>query len=517
MMDHRRIDRYGTREMRHSRSEDLLGAISRSPSPNIDLPTATSEDDLIAASGLRDSNIYDEAGVSVGVAGPSRRILPSPSRVVGLPVDPEDSIRDIVTENDLYRYVLFKRHYDKYVDLAEKYKEAKNITYYLEERYHEIKAERDRLEETRRNLERRLEGCETELRGKEDELFLQLERSLRLEEEIERAKAEKDSYVAAQNRLEQQRESAFRRLQMQLEENEITRRDLDKARQDVIRQATIIRAERDTLERENEMLRQRLRVEQHELGAERRRREEGVAALTRETIALKHATRHLSAATFHATSCRNRRRCSICIYARRTFANVNNYRDNGNLLQCLQAPLQDLRSWLRPNAIQSSSRVPRIESSMADREICYIDDSSVDSSSNGSTNSRSCSSSTSSSNSAYDDEAYPNTPIAEPSLSSATSSVPHTVRAFSSDSGFSSEMGDRRSRCFDNVGNNISSGKSRNMSESLDSNEVDDQGAAGRDGFTRSRWTSSFRRLLGRKSKNKLDRSLDISKTDESR
>lgn len=519
MMDrHRRIDRYGTREMRHSRSEDLLGAISRSPSPNIDLPTATSEDDLIAASGLRDSGIYDEAGVNISVAGPSRCILSSPSRIVGVPVDPEDSIRDIVTENDLYRYVLFKRHYDKYVDLAEKYKEAKNITYYLEERYHEIKAERDRLEETRRNLERRLENCETELRGKEDELFLQLERSLRLEEEIERAKAEKDSYMEAQNRLEQQREAAFRRLQMQLEENEITRRDLDRARQDVIRQATIIRAERDTLERENEMLRQRLRVEQHELGVERRRREEGVAALTRETIALKHATRHLTAATFHATSCRNRRRCSICTYARRTFANVNNYRDNGNLLQCLQAPSQNLRSWLRPNAIQSSSRVPRIVSSMADREICYIDDSSVDSSSNDSTNSRSCSSSSSSSsNSAYDDEAYPNTPIAEPSLSSATSSVPHTVRAFSSDSGFSSEMGDRKSRCFNNAGSSISSGKSRNISESLDSNEVNDQSMAGRDGLTRSRWTSSFRRLLGRKSKNKLDRSLDISKTDEPR
>lgn len=37
------------------------------------------------------------------------------------------------------RYVLFKRHYDKYVDLAEKYKEAKSVAYYLEERYHEIK------------------------------------------------------------------------------------------------------------------------------------------------------------------------------------------------------------------------------------------------------------------------------------------------------------------------------------------------------------------------------------------
>ncbi|XP_077281907.1 uncharacterized protein LOC143908271 isoform X1 [Temnothorax americanus] len=512
----RRADRYGAREMRHSRSEDLLGAISRSPSPCVDLPATASEDDLIAASALRDSGIYDEAVDSAGIAGPSRRILSSSSRTVGVPVDPEDSIRDIVTENDLYRYVLFKRHYDKYVDLAEKYKEAKSVAYYLEERYHEIKVERDRLEEARRHLERRLEGCETELRGKEDELFLQLERSLRLEEEIERAKAERDSYMEAQHRLEQQRESAFRRLRMQLEQNEVTRRDLERARQDVIRQATIIRIERDTLERENEILRQRLRVEQDELGAERRRREEGVAALTRETIALKHATRHLSAATFHATSCRNRRRCSICIYARRTFANIDNYRDNGNLLQCLQTPLQDLRNWLRPTVSSAcSSRVPQIESSIADREISYIDDSSADSSSNGSTNSRSCSSSTSSSNSAYDDDAYPSTPIAEPSLSSATSSVPHTARAFSSDSGFSSEIGDRRSRCFDNVASSTSSssGKSRNVSESLDSNEIDDQGASGRDGLTRSRWTSSFRRLLGRKSRS--NRSSGTSKTDE--
>ncbi|XP_011866515.1 PREDICTED: uncharacterized protein LOC105561283 isoform X2 [Vollenhovia emeryi] len=514
----RRADRYGAREMRHSRSEDLLGAISRSPSPCVDLQTTASEDDLIAASALRDSGIYDEASPGVGIAGPSRRILSSSSRTVGVPVDPEDSIRDIVTDNDLYRYVLFKRHYDKYVDLAEKYKEAKSVAYYLEERYHEIKVERDRLEEARRRLERRLEGCETELRGKEDELFLQLERSLRLEEEIERAKAERDSYMEAQHRLEQQRESAFRRLRMQLEQNDVTRRDLERARQDVIRQATIIRMERDTLERENEMLRQRLRVEQDELGAERRRREEGVAALTRETIALKHATRHLSAATFHATSCRNRRRCSICIYARRTFANIDNYRDNGNLLQCLQTPLQDLRNWLRPSVSACSSRIPQIESSIADREISYIDDSSVDSSSNGSTNSRSCSSSTSSSNSAYDDDPYPSIPIAEPSLSSATSgSVPHTARAFSSDSGFSSEIGDRRSRCFDNVGSSTSSssGKSRNISESLDSNEIDDQGASGRDGLIRSRWTSSFRRLLGRKSKSKLDRSSGTSKTDE--
>lgn len=101
----RRTDRYGAREMRHSRSEDLLGAISRSPSPCVNLPTTASEDDLIAASALRDSGIYDEAVGSAGVAGPSRRILSSSTRTVGVPVDPEDSIRDIVTENDLYRSV----------------------------------------------------------------------------------------------------------------------------------------------------------------------------------------------------------------------------------------------------------------------------------------------------------------------------------------------------------------------------------------------------------------------------
>ena len=113
-----------------------------------------------------------------------------------------------------------------------------------------MQAERDKLEETRRSLEKRLEGCEAELRGKEDELFLQLERSLRLEEEVERAKTERDSCIAAKDRLERQREVALRRLQMQLAQNEITRQTLERARQDVVKQATVIRAERDALERE---------------------------------------------------------------------------------------------------------------------------------------------------------------------------------------------------------------------------------------------------------------------------
>lgn len=99
-------------------------------------------------------------------------------------------------------------------------------------------------------MEKRLEGCEAELRGKEDDLFLQLERSLRLEEEVERAKVERDSFIAARDRLDQQRETTLRRLQLQLAQNEATRQSLERARQDVIRQATVIRAERDALEKE---------------------------------------------------------------------------------------------------------------------------------------------------------------------------------------------------------------------------------------------------------------------------
>lgn len=110
--------RYAVTEMRHSRSEDLLGAIpsSRSPSPSVGLPATASEDDLIASSALRDVDGCGDADGSGGGGGgdyattgrPSRPIILSPPRVARVladRIDPEDSIRDIVTENDLYRLV----------------------------------------------------------------------------------------------------------------------------------------------------------------------------------------------------------------------------------------------------------------------------------------------------------------------------------------------------------------------------------------------------------------------------
>jgi len=97
-MEHR-INWCGAREMLHSKSDDLLGMISRSSSPSIDLPVTTSEDDLIAVSGLRDSRIYDETISDMSFARRSHRVPP----LRGVSVDPEDSIRDIVSEDDLYR------------------------------------------------------------------------------------------------------------------------------------------------------------------------------------------------------------------------------------------------------------------------------------------------------------------------------------------------------------------------------------------------------------------------------
>ncbi|XP_012266251.2 uncharacterized protein LOC105691974 [Athalia rosae] len=451
---------YRNSEMRHSRSEDLLGA-GRPLSPML---AAASEDDLVATTALHEC----ASPPPTPCYRPSR--TPGPPGVLADRVDPEDSIRDIVTENDLYRFVLFKRHYDKYVALAARYEEARGVAYYLEERYHEVKAEKDKLEERRMALEKRLEGCESELREKEEELFLQLERSLRLEDEVERIRTDRDACVAARDRLERERAAALRQLQLQASQGEATRRTLERARQDVVKQATVIRAERDALELENEILKERLRAEQGELGAERRRREEGVAALSHEAATLRHAARHLRAAALHATACRRRRRCSVCVYAKRTFGDVEDFRDDGKLFRCLQAPLQDLRTWLRPSA--STALPPLRTSSPMDRGISFIDDSS----------------------SISEDEAYPSTPVADVSLSSNNSSAPATARAFSSDSGFSSETGDRRSRSYEG-GNN-----SRKISESS-SSEPDATRNGG--GFTRSRWTASFRKLLGRKSKAK--------------
>ncbi|RZF35468.1 hypothetical protein LSTR_LSTR012372 [Laodelphax striatellus] len=125
-------------------------------------------------------------------------------------LDPEDSIRDIISENDFYRFVLFKRHYQKYLDISQKYEEARNIAYYLEEKYHEIKAERDRLAKSQKDLQKRLETRDQEMLDKEEELFLQLEKAIRLEEDCEKIREEKERMSEWKDRLEREKNEAYR-------------------------------------------------------------------------------------------------------------------------------------------------------------------------------------------------------------------------------------------------------------------------------------------------------------------
>ncbi|KAH0821653.1 hypothetical protein GEV33_001138 [Tenebrio molitor] len=83
-------------------------------------------------------------------------------------------------------FVLFKTHFERYFYLAKKYEEARNNAYYLEEKYHEVKMERDDLIRQRDRLSKRLEANETSLREKEDEVFLQFERVVYLEEQCDK-------------------------------------------------------------------------------------------------------------------------------------------------------------------------------------------------------------------------------------------------------------------------------------------------------------------------------------------
>lgn len=113
-----------------------------------------------------------------------------------------------------------------------------------------FQAERDCLIENHHELEKQLVTRDLELHEKEEELFLQLEKVIRLEEDCEKLRTEKDKMVKWKDRLEREKNEAYRQLRIQAETSEITRRNLERARLDAYRQFSEIAAEKDTLEKE---------------------------------------------------------------------------------------------------------------------------------------------------------------------------------------------------------------------------------------------------------------------------
>ncbi|XP_039287260.1 uncharacterized protein LOC111057612 [Nilaparvata lugens] len=393
-------------------------------------------------------------------------------------LDPEDSIRDIISENDFYRFVLFKRHYQKYLDISQKYEEARNIAYYLEEKYHEIKAERDRLAKSQKELQKRLETRDQEMIDKEEELFLQLEKAVRLEEDCEKVSFNKIyKYVVY-----------F--LKLQADESEVTRRRLERARHDVVRQVTAIVAEKDSLERENERLREALKdVEQRGYRHSYRRYNMNVQGLEKEVSNLKLVAKQsatlnsqLKKGMKHLAMCR-RRKCSVCAYTRATFGEYASSSGNrGKLFSCFQAPFGEMRK-RGGSRVGGGATFYDTEESLSDRlsqlslptaggspssrpsshylpspllplqHISYIDEV------------------TSSSDEEEEEEEEEECRYA-PTDASTTSSAPH---AFSSDSGFSSELCESAAAA-------TPGGHNRSLQRA-------------------TKWTSSFRKLIRRVSK----------------
>jgi len=113
-----------------------------------------------------------------------------------------------------------------------------------------LQAERDSLIDTHHELEKQLVTRDLELHEKEEELFLQLEKVIRLEEDCEKLRNEKDKMVKWKDRLEREKNEAYRQLRLQAESSEITRRNLERARLDAYRQFSEIAAEKETLEKE---------------------------------------------------------------------------------------------------------------------------------------------------------------------------------------------------------------------------------------------------------------------------
>lgn len=299
-------------------------------------------------------------------------------------VDPEDSIRDIVTENDFYRFVLFKKHYDKYLHLSQKYEEARNIAYYLEEKYHEVKSERDGLLQQRDQLSRRLESNECLLREKEDEVFVQFERVVYLEEQCDKLRAEKEKCWEQKQRIEKERDEALRILKDQAKESESNRRKLERARQEVFRHMTKIKSEKESLERENGQLKEELEATTLRLHRQRRHRSKPPPSSTttstpspyhnhtsstqpsshpcqsiiRDRVEAPMTVREAALcsqfqkAMHHLATCK-RRKCSVCGYTRAAFGKMGGA-SNGKqpkdkrLFSCLQTPFLEVRNMLKP-------------------------------------------------------------------------------------------------------------------------------------------------------------------------
>ncbi|CAH0546518.1 unnamed protein product [Brassicogethes aeneus] len=490
---------------RANRSSELYNELSSSKSDELVLQTPS---DIPVAKELQhghsenllDSNTGSSTGYNdLEYMQTSPIVLPKILRKVPLydKVDPEDSIRDIITENDFYRFVLFKKHYDKYLHLSKKYEEARNIAYYLEEKYHEVKMERDDLIHQREELTKKLETNELILKEKEDEVFLQFERVVYLEDQCEKIKAEKDKCQQVKDIFEKERDKALRLLQEQSKESECNRRKLERARQEVVHHMTKIKNEKDDLERENSVLKETLECERkvifQNISQQQGCRLHGQMELkskggNRQSDSL---TSQFQKALQHLATCKQKK-CSVCAYTKATYRKLSPHhrKYDKKLFGCLQTPFLEMRNMIRP----PPSPIRGGEGESLSEWFCHVDERCACASEAASARSDCCSSisvplaelsisymdegSETSSNRYYCAEARDN----EAEYSSQANY--NSFRGCGSDSGFSSDI------CPDYKSTATTPREKFCPKASLDETDCDK--------LTRTKWTASFRKFVNR-------------------
>lgn len=455
-----------TEEIHHGHSENLLDSGCMSPTKEdfLDNPEV-----VVPKCRVKRASVYDR-------------------------VDPEDSIRDIVSENDFYRFVLFKKHYDKYLHLSQKYEEARNIAYYLEEKYHEVKTERDDLIQQRDELARRLESNECLIREKEDEVFVHLERVIYLEEQCDKLRAEKEKLLEQKALIERERDKTLRLLQEEARQSEYNRRKLERARQEVVHHLTKIKNEKESLERENDQLKEALEAERKGLvrytsQQVQRRRTTASEFADRRVAALRPAEYHSSTlasqfqkAVEHLANCKQKK-CSVCAYAKASYKRISPSQHNRKLFGCLQTPFLEMRNMIKPprspihcgegeslsewfcpvedtpsGSGYGQSECSSLSVPFAELSISYMDDVSDTSSS------------------------YLRDKEEDDQLDGFSTENRNSFRGFGSDSGFSSDI------CGDYKSNATTPKDKFCPNGTLDENDCAK--------LTRTKWTASFRKII---------------------
>jgi uncharacterized protein YukE len=268
----------------------------------------------------------------------------------------------------------------------------------------------------------------------------------------------------------------------QARESEHTRRKLERARQEVFHHMTRIKSEKESLERENDQLKEALEAERKGMRKylnQMHQRNKHVENLEEQLTECQNQTEPLTSqyqkALQHLATCK---KCSVCSYAKATYRK-NSRRYDRKLLGCLQTPFLEVRNMIKPppspihgdgEALSewychfdtpNRSEYSSLSMPFAELAITYVDDTSDTSS-----------------------QSLRDQDVDLDHDDSSSQAACMSRKGFGSDSGFSSDL------CVEYKSN------AATPKEKFSPNGTLDEADCAK--LTRTKWTASFRKLINR-------------------